>query len=232
VKKLTIFVPAFLFFLGLASQSVLATATGGSGGAAGVTVGCNSQADCGNITVSSFQTPGGTTYSLSGPLTLNVLTSTPGAEAAAGDDLTPGSETLDFTFNLAVFDLVDECLPGRNTECADFTLTGGINAFTANTTPTGGQLVLTLVVNTLNQCNESHTSCSLLYVRGSGIPAITGALTINFDPNNVTGATAGLSGALFGNGGTSPTPEPGTFSLLGAGLLGFVLFTRRRLAGA
>lgn len=230
MNKATLVVAGLVLAAGLAAQAALAqSGTGGSGSVLGVTVGCGSQASCGNVTGSPTLTPSGTQFTLSGPLTLDVLTSNATAESKAGDDLTPGSETLDFTltnvftssggtttgtFSLSDFSSAD----------ADFEIDGNVTALDVS----GSQWILTLELTT-NILDTVGCECTGANF-GTFPSGVLASMTINFDPGNVTGVSGDFSNA-FG-GGSSTTPEPGTLLLLGSGLLGLGPVIRRRLGRA
>lgn len=201
--------------------------TGGSGGGSGVTLGCGSASNsmsqnvaaCGNVSVQT--TPSGDL--LSAPLTLNVLTSTSAAEGGAGDDLTPGDEVLDFSFSLG---------PGTNQFSlddfsggdADFQVTGTISSLVTTGTSSAGSWVLTLVPTSV----VIGGACECTGAGPISISGVTGTMTINFDPGQVTGVSLGLGGGPFGGGTGGATPEPGTLLLLGSGLLGCAPLIRRK----
>lgn len=232
MRKAILFVGVLALFGSLTPRLASAqSGTGGSGGGNGVTLGCGSATNsisqnvtaCGSVSVLS--TPSGDL--LSAPMTLNVLTSNSGVESAVGDDLTPGQEALDFNFSFGPgtnqFTLGDFGTGGD----ADFEVTGTISSLVSSGNSSAGSWMLTLAPTSVIVGGSCEcTGAGPISLAGLGV---TGTMTINFDPGQVTGVSLGVSGGPFGGGsGPSPTPEPGTLLLLGSGLLGCATFVRRK----
>ena len=238
MKKLALVAAALVISAGLATQAALAQSGtgGGSGSFIGVTVGCGSVSNtasanfaaCGSVTGSATANGGGTQFTLSGPLTLDVVSSNPFAVRDAGLDLSTEGETLDFTlsnvftssggttsgtFSLSDFSSAD----------ADFEIDGNIQSVQVS----GSQWILGLVLTT-HIYDPTGCECT-----GAGFgtypPGVVASMTINFDPGNVVGTSLDLSNAF---GGSVATPEPGTLLLLGSGLLGLGPLLRRKIGRA
>jgi PEP-CTERM motif len=135
------------------------------------------------------------------------------------------------------YDAVEDTLVGvKNSSGAALTsiaLSSPVDAFAFDG---DGPCVSTGLGPTPANCSSDPSGYGGPGVTFSGINAATTSGTVNFGPSVANGGTAwfGLEEAVTasqitgGGGGTTSTPEPGSFMLLASGLLGLVGFARRK----
>lgn len=217
--KFAITLAALLFSTALVSQCALAQSGSiGCGTGSGANIACNTGGQGGTVTMATDGTVSSTGISTQ-------LTAVSGLPSGI-EDLSLQSETLDFSFSNVGFTL---------TSGGTFTLTDGTDGdFTVSglaefgSTPTLSGALTLVFEPTFVSIGGSDDGGVLFSGTVSGL---TGGITLNLDPGNVTSVTGtfGLP-TPTGTGGGSTTPEPGTLLLFSSGLLGFVPFVRRKLA--
>jgi hypothetical protein len=220
MKKSLIVVAAFLFIVGLASQSALAqSGTLGCGGGNGATVPCNGQG-LGTVTQNgNGSVNGGVDVTFTGVTGLPSLVSSLPV-------FTPQTDQFEFDFSNVGLTFGD----GGTFTFTDLT-EGGVLAVAGEaelggTVPPGLTGTLSLVLDpTAFMFNYGGIA------EGGTLSGLTGSANLTLDPGNVTVMTGTIGLPSFTGGGPSPTPEPGTLLLLSSGLP-LVGFLRGKFARA
>lgn len=191
------------------------------------TIGCTSSATCGgSIGFSGMVSDGSFAVTGDFDVQINSVTGLSSFQASL-DDFAPNVEKFDFALeNVSVsggkFIFTDTD--------GDFTMSGvaELNALPSSNTPTSTSLGFDFFIEsvTFGGGDESFGPLTL------SEPELGGSITINLsDIPEVTSASGTLELPTINNpNGNGTTPEPGSFLLLGSGLLGLAPLLRRRLS--